>query len=206
MKNLHFAIEIQRFARGMLTRKAINKGRVSLDTLETDPLELIIGAAGSPFEGARMRARLRGVARSLNADTISSDERIGHDVMGKMKLYGYQRYTSSGQLWYTAFNLYGALHVNRLESTTIKKKYGWHGSPSGHNIYIVMRQAFSAAKWFIENHGGWNAHEKRIERQKENAARAEYHTKKKSLQYMLCSMQNTGKLRRPGQPRLYANQ
>ena len=85
-----FALQIQRVARGMLSRKA-NKGRVSLDSPGIE-LKTITDATGSPLEAARMRGNLRCVAWSFNSAEVSveelHDERILRDVMSKMRTTG----------------------------------------------------------------------------------------------------------------------
>ena len=162
---------------------------VSLDTQGIE-LDLITGATGSPFEAAKMCGVLRCVASSFNTDAVSSDERIGRNVICKMKLC----WLNTSQRHYGINGLFNALHLNRPECATIKtllfnwygsggRKFNWKFNQRYPNASIIdTSAAFRATKWFIENHGGWSAYEMRIERQKESAAKKKYLAKKRSLQ------------------------
>ena len=121
------AIRIQCLARGMLIRKA-SKGRVSLNAQGID-FELITDAMGSPLEATRMRGVLRCIAPSFNKDTVSSDERIGRDVIGKMRRsparYPAWWFSYGGRDLYKIDELYHALHLNRPERATVKQQFDW---------------------------------------------------------------------------------
>ena len=154
----------------------------SLVDLPADALLSITKAAGPAFDGARVLGKLRRVSRSFGLANVTSDERIGREILQKLRFM-----TTRGE--YRPTMLSHTLHLNRTENTEFKEMckhaprlFIFAGDP-----LLSASAAFDVVKRFLAAKGGWSGQDMRTNRKMELDAKRIYNTQRVRLQSRISS-------------------